>query len=103
MKKWSITEQEFKGFRGGISMFIVHLVADTEEVIPEPQENWDAGSRCDVLADGGKTYLLSNIRQWEEVHFFDYGGSIAPIGILTMSLTGVTGTAGILQTIETEE
>lgn len=100
-QKFSITEQEFKEFRNGSPMFIMHLIADTEEDIPEPQENWDVGSRCDMLADGGKTYLLSNAGQWEEVHFFDFGGGAAPIGILTMNLTSVTAGIGILQ--ETQE
>ncbi len=50
-------EQEFKEFRNGISMFIVHLVADTEEYIPEPQENWLPGSTVQIAEPHGYRVL----------------------------------------------
>lgn len=68
---------------GTTTMYTMHITADTVADIPAPAKNWDAGSRCDVLADGGKTYILSNAGQWEEVHFFGNGGSSAPVDAYT--------------------
>ena len=57
MEKWSIAEQNFKGFRDGKSMFIVHLIADTVDDIPEPQENWLPGSTVQVAEPHGYRVL----------------------------------------------
>ncbi|MDE5884731.1 MAG: hypothetical protein K2H29_06620 [Oscillospiraceae bacterium] len=56
--------------------YLMHITVDTVADIPNAKENWLAGSRCDVLEDGGHVYELSNGREWVEVNFFDrVGGS----------------------------
>ena len=56
--------------------YSMHITVDTIAEIPDAKENWLAGSRCDVLEDGGHVYMLSNSREWVEVNFFDrVGGS----------------------------
>ena len=72
---------------GTTTMYTVHITADTAADIPTPEKDWDAGSRCDVLENGGKTYLLNNAGQWEEVHFFGNGGGTAPVDVYTKAET----------------
>ena len=50
--------------------YLMHIIVDTVADIPDAKENWLAGSRCDVLEDGGHVYMLSNGREWIEVNFF---------------------------------
>jgi len=52
----------------------MHIVCDTVSGIPEPEPAWSAGSRCDVLADGGSVYQLSTEREWKPVNFYNRGG-----------------------------
>lgn len=64
MKKWSIIEQNFKDLLDGRSMFIVYLLADTEEDIPEPQEDWMPGSTVQI-ADPHGYRVLNHEREWK--------------------------------------
>lgn len=64
MKKWSIKEQEFKEFRDGRSMFVVHLTADTEEDIPAPQPSWLPGSTVQI-ADPHGYRVLNHEGEWK--------------------------------------
>ena len=52
----------------------MHIVCDTVSDIPEPEPAWSAGSRCDVLADGGSVFELSNSREWKSINFYNQGG-----------------------------
>ncbi|MDE5755206.1 MAG: hypothetical protein K2H89_11820, partial [Oscillospiraceae bacterium] len=54
--------------------YLMHITVDTIAEIPDAKENWLAGSRCDVLEDGGHVYMLSNGREWVEVNFYNLGG-----------------------------
>ena len=54
--------------------YLMHITVDTIAEIPDAKENWIAGSRCDVLEDGGHVYTLSNSREWIEVNFYNLGG-----------------------------
>ena len=54
--------------------YLMHITVDTVADIPNAKENWLAGSRCDVLEDGGHVYMLSNGREWFEVNFYNLGG-----------------------------
>lgn len=86
MEKWSITEYEFKKLKNGRSMFIVHLVADTEEDIPEPQEDWLPGSIVQI-ADPHGYRVLNHEGEWKSCgssgKSFAYG-----------TITAVQGTFG---------
>ena len=53
---------------------LVHIVCDTASDIPEPLPQWVAGSRCDVLENGGSVYVLSNAGEFEQVNFYNQGG-----------------------------
>ena len=54
--------------------YLMHITVDTVADIPNAKENWLAGSRCDVLEDGGHVYALSNGREWVQVNFYNLGG-----------------------------
>ncbi|MDE5753840.1 MAG: pyocin knob domain-containing protein, partial [Oscillospiraceae bacterium] len=54
--------------------YLMHITVDTIAEIPDAKENWLAGSRCDMLEDGGHVYMLSNGREWVEVNFFNRVG-----------------------------
>lgn len=56
------------------ALVIAHIICDTASDIPEPLPQWVAGSRCDVLENGGSVMILSNSRQWEQVNFYSQGG-----------------------------
>lgn len=56
------------------ALSLVHIVCDTASDIPEPLSHWTAGSRCDVLENGGSVYLLSSQRTWTNVNFYNQGG-----------------------------
>lgn len=46
------------------ALLLVHIVCDTADDMPEPLPRWSAGSRCDVLENGGSTYELSHSSEW---------------------------------------
>ncbi|MDE7093729.1 MAG: hypothetical protein K2O52_02335 [Oscillospiraceae bacterium] len=54
-----------------VTNYLVHIIVDTVSDIPAAKDNWLAGSRCDVLEDGGHVYELSHSREWCEVNFFN--------------------------------
>ncbi|MDE5885100.1 MAG: hypothetical protein K2H29_08530 [Oscillospiraceae bacterium] len=54
--------------------YLMHITVDAIADIPDAKENWLAGSRCDVLEDGGHVYMLSNSREWVKVNFHNLGG-----------------------------
>ncbi|MDE5767967.1 MAG: pyocin knob domain-containing protein [Oscillospiraceae bacterium] len=54
--------------------YLMHITVDAIADIPDAKENWLAGSRCDVLEDGGHVYELSNGREWVKVNFYNLGG-----------------------------
>ena len=56
------------------ALSLVHIVCDTASDMPEPLSHWTAGSRCDVLENGGSVYLLSSQRTWKNVNFYNRGG-----------------------------
>ena len=55
-------------------MKLMHIICDTAAEIPEPEPAWSAGSRCDILENGGNVYLLSTAREWKPVNFYNRGG-----------------------------
>ena len=61
-----------------VSQLKVRITADTVAEIPEAGVDWAAGSRCDVIEED-ESYVLGNDREWHNVHFFDSGGSNAPV------------------------
>ncbi|MDE6005480.1 MAG: hypothetical protein K2G88_08865 [Oscillospiraceae bacterium] len=54
-----------------ITNYLMHIIVDTVADIPVAKDNWLAGSRCDVLEDGGHVYELSHSQEWCEVNFFN--------------------------------
>ena len=56
------------------ALVIAHIICDTASDIPEPLPHWVAGSRCDVLENGGSVYVLSNAGEFEQVNFYNQGG-----------------------------
>lgn len=56
------------------ALVIAHIICDTASDIPEPLPQWVAGSRCDVLENGGSVYVLSNAGEFEQVNFYSQGG-----------------------------
>lgn len=56
-------------FQNGSSVKLVQIVADKTEDMPESPQQWAVGSRCDVLENGGRRYVLNHAYQWEEVGF----------------------------------
>ena len=55
-------------------MKLMHIICDAAAEIPEPEPAWSAGSRCDILENGGNVYLLSTAREWKPVNFYNRGG-----------------------------
>ncbi len=72
---YTITERKASRINGEGVAEVVTIIVDELGDIPEPLDSWEVGSLCNVLAGGGKTYMLNNARTWEEVNFFGSGGS----------------------------
>ena len=63
MDNYTITSKKTHRFRGDGYTYIVTIIVDKVENIPEPKDDWEAGSMC-IIANSHDYRWLNRERKW---------------------------------------
>lgn len=72
-------------------VYLVEITVDTAADIPQPRDCWAAGSKLEVLENGGSKYKLNHAREWVNSNFNKGGGGNSVLDVLEFKAIDESG------------